>query len=107
MIINKVTHKAFIVRGDYDAVKIQLSGDYSRASGDKITMSARTSVDGDLIFQNSGIVDTDNCALIDISADDTNTVATGEYVYDIVLVSASKKKTLIPCATLVIGEEVY
>ena len=92
-------------RGDTESVEVTCSTPFS--AGDTITMTVRTSVDGDIEFQKTVTEFDSGKAVIAINPGDTSSMDFGDYVYDIQWVtSGGVVTTLFDVSRFRLKEEV-
>ena len=94
-----------MVRGDTERISVTPSTAFT--SGDVVTMTVRKDVESEIELQKIVTEFTEGVAYIDITHEDTATMAFGAYVYDIQVQWASGAiKTLVKKSTFKLEEEV-
>lgn len=104
--INSKTKTLSITKGDNAYIQVDvktLEGDsYEIKSDDVITMTVRKNAKSDVAFQETAIN-----GVISITPDDTNSLASGSYVYDVQLTTGlGIVQTIVPISAFYIEEEV-
>lgn len=95
----------FMTRGDSESIGVHLNG-YTLAEGDKVEMTVRQSLRGEVLLHKTVTEFQDNTALISILPEDTSELEFGSYVYDIQLTFGGSVKTIVTPSKFVIGGEV-
>ena len=105
MIVNSDTHALTMVKGDTDALKVELEcGEFT--AGAVVRMTVRRSLYGGVIFSKEVEPEPGKEAYIYIGPADTKCLRAGSYVYDIEIDLGGGEQTAVPCAEFKLLEEV-
>ncbi len=104
--INSKTRTLSLTKGDNAYIQVDvktIDGDsYQIKSDDVIVLTVRKNAKSDIAFQETAID-----GVISITPDDTNSLASGSYVYDVQLTTGlGIVQTIVPISAFYIEEEV-
>lgn len=96
MLINQFDKSLAMTIGDDEQLTAKLSGDYTYAEGDSVTLTVVRDQNAEPLFTASAELDSSGAATIPILAEYTKGAESGLYFYDIQLVMSTDIKTIVP-----------